>query len=48
MNGKSWHHKKDLMFDKPSSDSNVWPHQYCPAFTPRSEGHRLTKVSNNI
>lgn len=27
--------KCDLPLDKPNTDNNVWPHQYCPAFAPR-------------
>jgi len=38
MKEKSKKCKEDMLFDKPNSDSNVWPHQYCPAFTTRSEG----------
>ncbi len=28
--------REDLPFDKPNCEGNVWPKQYCPAFTPRS------------
>ncbi len=27
--------KSDLPYEKPNKDSNVWPKQNCPAFTPR-------------
>lgn len=38
MTEKSWQHNENMLFDKPNSDSNVWPYQCCPVFTPRSEG----------
>lgn len=34
-----WQRKEDLPFEKPNCNRNVWPHQSCPAFGPRSTVH---------
>lgn len=34
---KSMYREEELVLHEPNKDGNVWPKQYCPAFTPRAE-----------